>query len=95
MIRKGSDYIDSIKDNREVYMDGERVKDITIHPMFKPIIDISPLYNYPISQHNCRQESTYCMVDTHHASPPVKGFAMNQRNQEKPNRDTQQKPDLR
>ena len=40
MIRKGSDYIDSIKDNREVYMDGERVDDITVHPMFKPIIDI-------------------------------------------------------
>ena len=40
MIRKGSDYIDSIRANRDVYMNGEKVKDITKHPMFKPIIDI-------------------------------------------------------
>ena len=40
MIRKGSDYIDSIRANRDVYMNGEKVKDITTHPMFKPIIDI-------------------------------------------------------
>ena len=39
MIRKGSDYIDSIRANRDVYMNGEKVKDITKHPMFKPIID--------------------------------------------------------
>ena len=40
MIRKGSDYINSIRDNREVYMNGDRVKDMTNHPMFKPVIDI-------------------------------------------------------
>ena len=40
MIRKGSDYIDSIRANRDVYMNGEKVKDITKHPMFKPIIGI-------------------------------------------------------
>ena len=40
MIRKGSDYIDSIRATRDVYMNGEKVKDITKHPMFKPIIDI-------------------------------------------------------
>ena len=40
MIRKGSDYINSIRDNREVYMNGDLVKDMTNHPMFKPVIDI-------------------------------------------------------
>ena len=40
MIRKGSEYIDSIRANRDVYMNGEKVKDITTHPMFKPIIDV-------------------------------------------------------
>src|SRR5271167_131833 len=40
MIRTGSQYLDSIRDGREVYIDGERVKDVTKHPMLKPLIDI-------------------------------------------------------
>ncbi len=40
MIRTGEQYRDSIRDNREVYMNGERVKDVTAHPMFKPLVDI-------------------------------------------------------
>jgi 4-hydroxyphenylacetate 3-monooxygenase len=40
MIRTGDQYLDSIRDNREVYINGERVKDVTRHPMLKPLIDI-------------------------------------------------------
>jgi len=40
MIRNGDEYIDSIRDGREVWMEGEKVKDIPTHPMFKPIVDI-------------------------------------------------------
>ena len=40
MIRTGADYRDSIRDNREVYVNGERVNDVTTHPMFKPLVDI-------------------------------------------------------
>ena len=40
MIRTSEDYRDSIRDNREVFMNGERVKDATAHPMFKPLVDI-------------------------------------------------------
>ena len=40
MIRTGEQYKDSIRDDREVYMNGARVKDVTIHPMFKPLVDI-------------------------------------------------------
>ncbi|MCY4542057.1 MAG: 4-hydroxyphenylacetate 3-hydroxylase family protein [Rhodobacteraceae bacterium] len=40
MIRNGRDYIESIRDGRVVYVDGERVKDVATHPMFKPIVDI-------------------------------------------------------
>ena len=40
MIRTGDQYKDSIRNNREVYMNGERVKDVTTHPMFKPIVDV-------------------------------------------------------
>ena len=40
MIRTGQQYIDSIRDGREVYINGERVKDVATHPMFKPLVDI-------------------------------------------------------
>jgi 4-hydroxyphenylacetate 3-monooxygenase len=40
MIRSGRDYLDSIRDDRQVYINGERVADITRHPAFKPIVDI-------------------------------------------------------
>src|SRR6267154_2346845 len=40
MIRTGAQYRESIRDGREVYIAGERVKDVTTHPMFKPLVDI-------------------------------------------------------
>lgn len=40
MIRTGAQYRDSIRDGREVYINGERVKDVTTHPMFRPLVDI-------------------------------------------------------
>ncbi len=40
MIRTGSQYKDSIRDGRRVWIDGQRVKDVTQHPSFKPVVDI-------------------------------------------------------
>jgi 4-hydroxyphenylacetate 3-monooxygenase len=40
MIRTGAQYRDSIRDGRRVYVGGERVKDVTTHPMFRPLVDI-------------------------------------------------------
>ncbi|HVV95072.1 MAG TPA: 4-hydroxyphenylacetate 3-hydroxylase family protein [Hyphomicrobiales bacterium] len=40
MIRTGDEYRESIRDGREVYIAGERVKDVTAHPMFKPLVDV-------------------------------------------------------
>ncbi|MCU0869257.1 MAG: 4-hydroxyphenylacetate 3-hydroxylase family protein [Burkholderiales bacterium] len=40
MIRTGQQYKDSLRDGRVVHVNGERVKDVTTHPMFKPIVDI-------------------------------------------------------
>jgi 4-hydroxyphenylacetate 3-monooxygenase len=40
MIRTGEEYKQGIRDGREVWVDGERVKDVTSHPALKPIIDI-------------------------------------------------------
>lgn len=40
MIRTGEQYKDSIRDGREIHINGERVKDVTTHPQFKPLVDI-------------------------------------------------------
>ncbi len=40
MIRTGEEYRASIRDGRNVHVNGERVKDVTAHPMFKPLVDI-------------------------------------------------------
>ncbi len=40
MIRTGEQYRESIRGAREIYIDGERVKDVTVHPSFKPLVDI-------------------------------------------------------
>ena len=40
MIRTGNDYRESIRDGREVYINGEKVADVTAHPQFKPLVDI-------------------------------------------------------
>ena len=33
-------YIASIRDGREVWINGERVRDVTTHPAFRPAVDI-------------------------------------------------------
>ncbi|HVY18228.1 MAG TPA: 4-hydroxyphenylacetate 3-hydroxylase family protein, partial [Rhodopila sp.] len=40
MIRTGQQYRDSIRDGRQVWINGDRVADVTTHPMFKPLVDI-------------------------------------------------------
>jgi 4-hydroxyphenylacetate 3-monooxygenase len=40
MIRTGNEYRASIRDGREVWINGERVHDVTMHPAFRPVVDI-------------------------------------------------------
>jgi 4-hydroxyphenylacetate 3-monooxygenase len=40
MIRTGEEYRESIRDGREVWVNGQRVADVTTHPMFKPLVNI-------------------------------------------------------
>ena len=40
MIRTGEEYRESLRDGREVWINGERVDDVTAHPAFKPIVDV-------------------------------------------------------
>jgi 4-hydroxyphenylacetate 3-monooxygenase len=45
MIRTGQQYRDSIRDGRQVWINGERVKDVTAHPMFRPLVDVRALHS--------------------------------------------------
>jgi 4-hydroxyphenylacetate 3-monooxygenase len=40
MIRTGEEYRASLRDGREVWIAGERVQDVTTHPMFRPLVDV-------------------------------------------------------
>ena len=40
MIRTGDEYRTSLDDGREVWMNGEKVKDVCTHPQLKPVIDV-------------------------------------------------------
>ena len=40
MIRSAAEYLDSIRDGRQVWINGEKVDDVPTHPMFKPLVDV-------------------------------------------------------
>jgi 4-hydroxyphenylacetate 3-monooxygenase len=45
-IRTGAEYRESLKDGRTVYVNGERVKDVTTYPPFKGVVDsLAMLYD--------------------------------------------------
>jgi 4-hydroxyphenylacetate 3-monooxygenase len=67
MIRTGRQYRDSLRDGRQVFINGERVKDVTVHPSFKPLVDIRALV-YDM-QHDAatREVMSYCENGQRHA----------------------------
>ena len=40
MLRTGEDYIESLRDGREVWIDGEQVRDVPTHPAFAPMVNV-------------------------------------------------------
>jgi 4-hydroxyphenylacetate 3-monooxygenase len=61
MIRTGDDYRESIRDGREVWINGERVDDVTTHPMFRPLVDVrARIYDLA---HEERTQDTMSYVD--------------------------------
>jgi len=59
----GAEYLDSLRDGREVWIYGERVKDVTTHPAFRnPARMIARLYD---ALHDpARKETLTCQTDT-------------------------------
>ncbi|MCG2622511.1 4-hydroxyphenylacetate 3-hydroxylase family protein [Arthrobacter sp. I2-34] len=59
MIRTGDEYRESIRDGRQIWIDGEKVTDVTTHPMFKPVVDVrARIYDLAHEEHS-RQVMTY------------------------------------
>ena len=59
----GAEYIQSLRDGREVYIDGERVADVTTHPAFRNSVrSIARLYD---ALHDPkRSDALTCPTDT-------------------------------
>lgn len=53
MVRTGKEYLDAIKTKRSVYIDGEKVEDVTTHPAFKNIANtVANLYDIASNKAN-------------------------------------------
>ena len=61
MLRTGDEYRESIRDGREVWMNGEKIPDVTTHPAFKPSVDARALI-YDL-QHRPDREEQMTYVD--------------------------------
>jgi 4-hydroxyphenylacetate 3-monooxygenase len=61
MIRTGDEYRESLRDGREVWMNGEKIADVTTHPAFKPAVDARALI-YDL-QHQPEWQETMTYVD--------------------------------
>ena len=69
MIRTGEEYIESIRDDREVWIDGKRVDDVATHPAFKPVVDIRARI-YDMAHEAAYQDvMTYVDADTNDRHP--------------------------
>jgi 4-hydroxyphenylacetate 3-monooxygenase oxygenase component len=63
-IRTGNEYIESLRDGRTIYVNGDRVKDVTAYPPFRGIVaTLASLYDL---QHSHRAELTYPSPKTGH-----------------------------
>jgi hypothetical protein len=60
MIRTGPQYRDSIRDGRQVWINGKRVKDVTTHPMFRPLVDVRACIYDMQHDHQFADALCYC-----------------------------------
>jgi 4-hydroxyphenylacetate 3-monooxygenase len=63
MIRTGEQYRDSIRDGRRVWINGERVADVTRHPMFQPLVDVRARIHDMAHEARHAATMTWCEAD--------------------------------
>ncbi len=78
-MRSGTAFVDSLRDDRAVYLDGTRVADVTTHPAFaEPIRQIATMYDLAREQWD-PLATTYLEPDSepahlgHVAHSPLRG----------------------
>jgi two-component FAD-dependent monooxygenase len=59
----GEEYIESIRDGREVYLYGERIKDVTTHPAFRNTVRMTARLYDALHDAKTRAALT-CLTDT-------------------------------
>ena len=73
-IRTGAEYRASLRDGRSVYVNGERVKDVTTYPPFQGVVDtIASLYDL---QHEATHQSTLTYPSPNDGRPVGLSFLM-------------------
>ena len=60
MIRTGEEYCAGLRDGREVWIDGERVQDVAVHPAFKPVVD------HKVRMYDMAHESAWAEIMNYH-----------------------------
>jgi 4-hydroxyphenylacetate 3-monooxygenase len=64
MLKTGKEYRESLRDGREVWMNGERVDDVTTHPAFKPIVDVRARIYDMAHEENYREIMSYADAES-------------------------------
>ena len=59
----GARYLDSLKDGREVWLDGQKIDDVTTHPAFRGMVhELSRIYDLQHTEPYC-DEMTFVSPD--------------------------------
>ena len=74
MLRTGDEYRDSIRDDRQVWMNGEKIKDVTSHPAFKPIVDVRARIDDMAHEDKYREVMSY--IDDQSNQPNCIGYKL-------------------
>jgi 4-hydroxyphenylacetate 3-monooxygenase len=69
MLKTGDEYRESIRDGRDVWMNGERIKDVPSHPAFKPIVDVRARIYDMAHEERYRDIMSYTDADSGEANP--------------------------
>src|SRR6266496_3997923 len=56
----GQEYIESLRDGREIYIYGERVKDVTTHPAFRNTVRMLARLYDALHDTNAERRNTLC-----------------------------------
>jgi 4-hydroxyphenylacetate 3-monooxygenase len=74
MIRTGEQYRESLRDGRQVWINGEKVKDVTTHASFKPIVDVrARIYDMA---HDAKTRDVMAYVDKDSNEPCCIGYKL-------------------